>query len=106
MNVTILHSRGADLIGLIPEFLSELDPRPAAEQFNERYAHGGGWYPMDGWQFTSFNGIKYPGDPVYLPVARIDLHTGKDRPETIFVYEHAWVAIVQADGTYEVARMD
>lgn len=107
MNVTYLHHRARDLVGIVPDFLSESDPRPAAEQFNERYAHGGGWSPMTGWEFTPETGwLKYPGDPAHRPITKMVLHKDKDRPETIYVYEHAWIAIVQADGTYEVARMD
>src|SRR3982751_2684992 len=33
-------------LGAIPYFLDEDDPRPAREQFHERYNHGGGWRPM------------------------------------------------------------
>lgn len=98
---TSLHSRADDLVGLIPSFLSENDPRPAAEQFNERYAHGGGWAPLRGWRLRADNSIQYPDDPSLSPVAMMWLHD-----ETIFIYPHAWVCIVQADGTYEVARMD
>lgn len=98
----ILHPRGADILGLIPAFIFESDPRSAAEQFNERYAHGGGWRPMSGWGLEpgSF-ALKYPGDPALHPVAGAWL-----REERIFVYPYAWVAIVQADGSFEVARMD
>ena len=89
-----------DLLGYIPMFLFEDDPRPAAEQFNERYAHGGGWQPMDKWKLSG-DQIKYPGDPPYHPVAR-----GQLRGETIWVYPHSWVCIVQPDGSFQVARMD
>src|SRR5258708_6821588 len=94
--------RAVDLLGYIPMFLSESDPRPAKEQFDLAYAHGGGWLPMNGWRLDLVTGwLKYPGDPVYKPIARAEL-----RDEVIFVYEHAWVSIVQPDGSYEVARMD
>lgn len=100
-----------DLVGIIPQFLSEDNPRPAAEQFDEHYAHGGGWRPMSGWTatheasdvpgFHSVLHIQYPGDPAYAPVAHIALGD-----ESIWIYPHAWVAIEQADGSVEVARMD
>lgn len=35
-----------EMLGLIPSFLSESDPRPAREQFDENYQHGGGWRPL------------------------------------------------------------
>jgi hypothetical protein len=45
--------------------------------------------------------IKYPGDPQNKL-----LFEAKLRDETIRVYEHAWVAIAQPDGSFEIARMD
>lgn len=97
-----LHPRGPELVGYIPGFLSLNDPRPAKEQLNENYAHGGGWRPMGGWTFNPINQcLKYPGDPALLPVARAQM-----REEEIIVYAHAWVAIVRQDGSFEVARLD
>lgn len=29
-----------------------------------------------------------------------------DKHETIYLYQHAWVCIVQEDGSFEVSRMD
>lgn len=101
MEVKILHPRGAELLGFIPEFLRESDPRTAAEQFHERYAHGGGWSPFQGFKLLENRSIKYPGDPAHKPVAEL-----KFRDETILVYEHAWVCILQTDGKYEISRMD
>jgi hypothetical protein len=94
-------ARILDLMGAIPTFLSVADPRPAAEQFNERYAHGGGWRPFSGWMLDENNVLQYPGDPPYKPVAWA--HLGN---EQITIYQHAWVCIKQADGSYEVCRMD
>ena len=89
-------------LGMIPAFLSERDPRPAKEQLDLAYAHGGGWSPLDGWEMEPrLASIKYPGDPPLRPVARAVL-----REETIYVYPHAWVAVVQKDGAYEIARLD
>ncbi len=100
---TILRPRATEEhLGFIPLMLSDSDPRPAREQFDQNYAHGGGWRPMQGWSIRPHDGsLKYPGDPAMLPIARAQLHD-----ETIFVYESAWVAIVQPDGSFEVARMD
>jgi hypothetical protein len=92
---------GIEAVGIIPHFLEEEDPRPVREQFNERYAHGGGWRPLTGHKMDEDGAIKYPGDPRMNPLAAIQL-----RDETILVYEYGWVAIVQLDGSYEVARMD
>lgn len=105
MIVSILRPRGEELVGIIPQFLSTSDPRPAAEQFNESYAHGGGWSPMSGWRHSHQPDkgltINYPGDPALRPVAVIALHD-----EKIWVYENAWVAIEQPDGSVEISRMD
>ena len=92
-----------DLLGEIPAFVSEADDRPAAEQFDANYAHGGGWHPMPNWKFNPDGGaITYPGgDPPLKPLAMAVL-----RNELILVYPHAWVAVVQKDGAFEVSRMD
>lgn len=97
-----LHPRGPDLAGYIPTFLSASDSRSAKEQLHENYAHGGGWSPFKGFTFNPDDlSIKYPGDPSYPAVAVITL-----RDERVIIYPHAWVAIVQKDDSYEVARMD
>lgn len=103
MNWNFHHPRALDLVGYIPQFLSEEDPRPAREQFNDAYRHGGGWSPFgEGkWKHKGNFLIQYPGDPMYVPVA-----TAKLRDETIVVYPHAWVGIFQPDGSFEIARMD
>ena len=89
-----------EMLGLIPMLLWNSDPRPAREQLHERYAHGGGWSPFQGFVMTE-TGIKYPGDPEMKLYAETKL-----RDETIRLYECAWVAIVQPDGSYEISRMD
>jgi hypothetical protein len=96
-----------DVFGILPEFLDQNDPRPAREQFNERYAHGGGWSPSKGWQLLKDDSIYYSKsveegeDPRHPPLARI-----KFRDESIVIYDHAWVAIIQKDRSFEVSRMD
>lgn len=85
--------------GLIPDMLNTNDPRPAREQFCRAY---GGWHPFRGFEFIAADqSITYPGDPSLLPLAR-----GKLRDETILIYPHAWVGILQLNGDFEVARMD
>jgi hypothetical protein len=63
-----LHPRADDL-GFIPEFFNPHDPRPAREQLDTAYAHGGGWHPLSGWTFdykTSQNQV--PRRPLsFLP---------------------------------------
>lgn len=87
-------------LGFIPTFLSENDPRPAAAQFAEKYI--GGWRPFRGFTMVPETyALTYPSDPDYYPLAKAQL-----RDETILIYPHEWVAVVQADGTFEVSRMD
>ena len=91
-------------LGFIPQMLNPQDPRPAAEQFDKNYAHGGGWSPNVGSAFKmdpATKTLKYPGDPAMKPLAR-----AKFRDEEIYFYESAVVAIVQSNGTFEVSRMD
>jgi hypothetical protein len=90
-----------DRIGLIPGFLREDDIRPAREQFDERYKHGGGWHPLRGFELVDGRTLKYPGDPPMEPIAIIVF-----RDETICVYKHGIVTIIQPSGAFEVARMD
>lgn len=88
-------------LGWIPTFLDADDPRSAKEQLDSNYQHGGGWHPMRGFAMGDGHVIAYPGDPPLHPIAEAKL-----RDELILIYRHAWVAIVQKDGTHEVARMD
>jgi hypothetical protein len=89
-----------DVLGFIPEFISELDPRPAREQIADNYC--GGWRPMRGMARNPItSALTYPGDPPMVPLA-----TARLRDEIIYVYESGWTAIVQPDGSFEVSRLD
>ncbi len=91
----------AEHLGLIPFMLDPDDPRPAREQFNQEYQHGGGWRPFKGFILLEDNSLKYPDDPPLHPIAEIRL-----RQEQILIYEFGWVAIIQLDRSFEVCRMD
>jgi len=98
----LLHPRMTPAhLGYLPGMISDNDPRPAREQFNERYGHGGGWFPMHGHTLEPNLTITYPGDPPFRLLARTKL-----RDEVILVHEHDLVTIVQSDGSYETCRMD
>lgn len=98
----LLHPRALDFLGFIPSFVSPDNPESAKDQLDNNYRHGGGWHAMPGWRFNvDSHTITYPGDPPLKPVA-----SAKLRDEAIYVYQHAWVCIVQPDGKFEVARMD
>lgn len=91
-----------EALGLIPSFLSEDDPRPAAEQFNERYVSG--WKPMPGFTLETDGKLirlRYPGDPPFRPIAVTML-----RDEIVWLFEHEIVLIMKPDKSFEAARMD
>jgi hypothetical protein len=89
----------SDLLGFIPYYLNEDDPRPASEQIAARFV--GGWKPTIGFTMNSDLTMFYEDDPLLVPVALTRL-----REEMIVVYPHAWVAIVRKNDTFEVARCD
>lgn len=91
-------------LGFMPDMFSDDDPRPAREQVNNNYRHGGGWFPVnqDKYRFDLDTlTYTYPGDPPQTAIARTRL-----RDETILIFDYGMVAIVQKDGSYEIARMD
>jgi hypothetical protein len=90
-----------DILGFIPTFLNDNDPRPAAEQINENYAHGGGWRPQQKFTFDKNGNLRYPGDPPFKCIAATML-----RDEMICLYEHALLMIMQPDGSFEVSTVD
>ncbi len=88
-------------LGLIPFMLDSEDLRPASEQFDEQYQHGGGWRPFQGHKLMENDDLQYPEDEPLSPLAEIRL-----REERILIYDYGWVAIIQPDGSYETCRMD
>jgi hypothetical protein len=88
-------------LGLLPGMLNANDERPAREQFDANYQHGGGWHPMKGHVLGPDNSLTYPGDPPLSPLAFTLL-----RDEQIVFYDCSWVVIIQPDRTFEVCRMD
>ncbi len=94
-----------DLVGLTPQFLDEDDEADAQTQLHRNYAHGGGWNDMKGFTLVGGDGpepqLTYPDDPPTEAVAMWRL-----REERIILFDHAWVAVVQPDGSMRVARMD
>lgn len=96
------HIAMTDVLGFIPDFLDDEDPRGAREQIDAGYQHGGGWR-----QYTHFAlnpetlSLTYPGDPVMMPLVVTKL-----RDEVIAVYQHGWTMILSPGGEYTVARLD
>jgi hypothetical protein len=108
ISVQYLNDGGPEQVGVIPLWLNPLNPKSAKEQIDDAYQHGGGWdnFNADGTDHSKFelldnNNLHYKGDPALQPRAKMQL-----RDETIYVYDHAWVAIVQLDRSFEVSRID
>jgi hypothetical protein len=96
------HFSHPDEIGLIASFFDPNSEKRAAEQADDAYQHGGGWRPQDGYRLTDGGVLTYRGDvdPLHpLAVAQI-------RSETVRVYHYGLVSIQQANGSFEVSRMD
>lgn len=98
-------------LGLIPSFFHESDPRPAKEQIADRYSYGGGWTPLDGFVMNEEDhSIQYISKSLdegeeQDPPLRV-LAEAQFRDEKLYFYPHAWLAIVQPDGSFEVSRLD
>lgn len=94
-----------EVLGLIPSFLSESDPRPAKQQLDDNYRHGGGWHPTQGFRLDLPGGGKlispYEEDMPLRPMAMSRL-----RDEVLIFYESSFLLILQLDGSFEVARVD
>jgi|GEM_PF-2332662 len=92
-------------LGAIPSFLNAHDSRPMAEQIHENYAHGGGWRPQGGFTLdVNEEGrvVLSGSDPrPYRAICFTQL-----RNETLVLFESAWTAIIQPDGSMEVSRLD
>ncbi len=97
----LLHPRMTQAhLGFIPQWLSEGNPKSAAQQLHDGYAFGG-WDPFQGFTLNKDNSLSYPGDPPQRPLAQAKL-----RDELIVFYPSSWVAVIQPDRSFEVCRMD
>lgn len=102
MDWKLLHPRVTMAhLGLLPAFLSDISADGAAAQLHRHYSFGGGWSPVHGFTLREDNHLLYPGDPPLRPIAETRL-----RDETVCVYEHSFVAVIQPDRSFEVSRMD
>lgn len=89
--------------GYIPAMLEDLLPGERARDCLDRqYKHGGGWDPFKGFAMSDSGVMTYPEDPPLYPIASFLLENG----ELVYMYQYSWVAIVQPNGDFEVARMD
>ena len=95
----MLHPRATpDMLGFLPEFFSEDDPRGAVEQFDDAYQ--GGWHDMKGFTFDPKTmTLDYPGDPPTKALAMTML-----REEFIILFQHEWLMVLQKDGSHRICR--
>ena len=92
-------------VGWLPIIFQEGDPRTAQEQADDRYSHGGGWMPFEGFKLgnsgSSLN-LVYEGDRPMNELARANF-----RDQTLVLFEGSWIGLIEADGTLaSVSRMD
>lgn len=92
-----------EMAGLLPLIFSTSDPRPAIEQINDRYSHGGGFTPLRKFTLNAKTfALTYPGDPPMNPIARAEL---SDK-ETLYLYPHSFILIFRPGDAWDVCRMD
>ena len=103
MSLFIRKSPRADIndIGFVSMMVRESDPRSLRDQLHDGYSHGGGWQPFEGFTLGDNNELLYSDDPPEKVMWEL-----KFRDQLFCVYKHAWFAIIEADGTFEVCRMD
>lgn len=102
MKWTLASGTEPDDLGLLPSFLSEEDPRPAQEQLDANYVHGGGghWRTEPASLDEKYR-LCYPDDPPQPWLAMTQL-----RDEIILIYPYSFVVILQPDGAFKFQRMD
>jgi hypothetical protein len=90
-------------LGFLPDILTDHDSRPVKQQLEDRYAHGGGWRPINGMRLDRKTMImRFPGDPPFKPAALTQI--GEE--VVIFYPQCSLLAVIQPDGKYEVCRVD
>lgn len=88
------------MLGFIPQWLDEADPRDAKTQLDEGYGYGGMWR-NDKMTIDKDDRLIYPGDPPQEPLAETRLHG-----QRIILYPCSFVAVIEPDGSFLVQRMD
>lgn len=108
----------AHQLGLIPEILFPGHKAPVKDQLNERYAHGGGYCPFPNEKDFRLNPnrlrpgqatLSYvdPDEPGYVETFR---EWGRcwfpHTRELAILFDSAVLAIVQADESFNITRVD
>ena len=64
------------------------------EVLNREYAHGGGWFPLEGWQKDFETGkITFEGEETYDYL----FYLVRDK-DVVFFYPHSWIAVQDYNG--------
>jgi hypothetical protein len=104
------HGLTHDALGFVPQFLHTDDDRPAAEQIDDNYAHGGGWRPNPDramfWRISKHDAALVYDDGDGPAEVQPLVATAQLRDEEIHIYDGAWMAIIQPDGSFQVSRVD
>lgn len=90
----------AEMLGFIPSFLDERDPRDAKTQLDAGYGYGRRWGSAR-MELGPNDELLYPGDLPEPPLAECRL-----RDERIILYRFSFVAVIEPDGSFAVQRMD
>lgn len=91
---------------MLPIILLPNDPRPVAEQLDDRYAHGGGYRPS-GDKFTLIGhpagdmALQYPGDPDFPEVSRCQINS-----QLCVLFSSSFMAIIEQDNSHVIVRVD
>jgi hypothetical protein len=98
-----------DMLGLIPSFFDPRVDTPIIEQIDANYQHGGGWRniaaPHGSLTLEQGFVLKSPGERAYQPIASCSM-CERDEKVLVVVFESGMTAVVAADGSYQVARLD
>jgi hypothetical protein len=100
-----------EAVGILPHFWDPADPRKAIEQHDTLRPPGGPWSDFSSkWTYDpATEAVQYgdpseeDADPALLPLAYAILPLSRER---IVVYPHAWVMILQDDGSFTIDRRD
>lgn len=107
---TLLPGTHPDILGFLPLILRVDDERKIADQLNDRYAHGGGYFPMklEKWQLNRETRILTYHDEedeseIYQPLAT---HWFPLSEERAILYKYSILLILAPDGSFALTRVD
>lgn len=89
-----------EAVGILLDWIDRTDPRPAREQYEEKYAFG--VHPSLGGKIDPDGTFHFPEDPPQFPLIKLE----RDH-ETVYFYLHSFVSIVNREtGEHFRTRMD